>query len=354
MKSDKFKKILETRGFSLVELSIAIGIVMVSLVAAGNIVTLIYSSNSHLNSMSKQTIVKGNFIGQLMTESNWKSTYSDARNMDVTYGKMDCLYNHSDCSALVGAPATFRVVDSKLKVAYDPTATDGVTPNGFTPSGSTCTSFGSASDTCPYHYDLTWEPICTAGLTTCIDPLIKIHGKFHVNFASVEAGHSNSLDFMPMNFDLIMNMKPRTNLYAYPVTFYVNWNIDPGPYTPFNFSIPYGPIANAEGAITLDKVTVGIAGSLATMSGNAITYTPLKSYYGMDFIDYDFHDSIGNKGRGRAWMKVVTPFTWVGDGSDKKASSKENWCGNVTSDGVCMHDLDPTAPYYDAAAGWVY
>ncbi len=321
---------------------------MISLVAAGNIVNLIYSSNSHMDSLSKQNIVKGNFIGELVTESNWKATYADQTNMNIN--KMDCLYNHTDCSALIGAPQVFRIIDSKLNVAYDGSATGGPT-NGFTATGGNCSTYGKASDACPYHYDLTWEPICQAG--SCIDPLVKIHAKFSVNFASQVAGRPNSTNYLPMNFDLIMNMKPRANLYAYPITFYVNWNAAPGPYTPFSFSIPHSPIANAEGAVVLTKVTKGDPAAVVTMSGNTISYTPKLNFYGMDFMEYEFRDEIGNTGKGRVWMKVVTPFTWVGDGTDKRASSKANWCGNVSSDGQCMHDLDPSSPV-STSAGWIY
>ncbi len=341
MASNNSKKLFGNRGFSLIELSIATGIVMISLVAAGNIVNLLYSSNSHLDSLSKQNIVKGNIVGQLVTESNWKATFSDKTNQQNN--KMDCLYNHTDCSGVI-APQTFRLLDSKLNVLYNGAATDGTTPNGYTATGATCANFGAPNDACPYHYDLTWQPVCNAG--ACIDPLVKIHGNFNVNFASQVAGRPNSKNYLPMNFDVVMNMKPRANLYAYPITFYVNWNQNPGPvYAPFTFSIPHSPIANAEGAITLLSATKGDPGAAVVQTGNTIRYTPKPNFYGIDFVEYKFQDEIGNQGTGRVWMKVVTPFTWVGDGSDKKASSKANWCGTVSSDGQCMHDMDPTVGF---------
>ncbi len=336
-----FKIFINIRGFSLIELSVATGIVMVSLVAAGNIVNLIYNSNSHLDSLSKQNLVKSNFIGQIITESNWKATYSDPTNMAAN--SMQCLYDHTDCSAMVGQSQSFHLLDSKLNVIYHPMSpSTGNLPNGFTATGSSCTSFGAAAtDACPYHYDLTWTPICNVG--TCIDPLVKIHGQFHVNFASQVAGRPNSKDYLPMNFDVILNMKPRANLYAYPVTFYVNWNTNPG-YTPFTFLLPHSPIANAEGAITLTKVTKGNPASLVPVPvGNTVSYTPPLNFYGMDFIDYEFKDEIGNKGKGRVWMKVVTPFTWVGDGGDHLTSNSLNWCGTATPAGLCSHNATPNS-----------
>ncbi len=412
MKNVKLKQLFSRGGFSLVELSVATGIVMISLVAAGNIVQLIYQSSAHLDSLVKQNNLKGIFISQILNESNWFSTYADPVNMSTSNAKMACLYNHTDCSALVGVQTQFRVVNANLNVIYDATTSNnnsggggggggggsgggsGVgggnnqgnggdngnhygeinngngngnggngngnggngngngsngggggnsqssTPNGFNPLGSTCTGYGAVSDTCPYQYVLTWTPLCKAG-AKCVDPLVKVQGVFNINFASQHTDQPNTSNYVPMQFSLIMSMKMQNTLYAIPPVLMANWRQTGQNYQAIQIQLPNS--SNAVGSITLVSASqTGYAGGTVTTSGNTINYTPPTNFYGLDFLDYKFKDSIGNQGTNRVWIKIMTPFTWTGDGTNSNASNAVNWCGNV-SNGSCSHNANPAS-----------
>jgi hypothetical protein len=105
-------------------------------------------------------------VDALENDLAWRFTREASPN-----SRMNCLTDHTSCENKGGS---IVVQDAYNRVIYDST----LPSVGLTASGTPCSSFqDSGSDSCPFRFEIKWEPRC---LDDCVDPkLSSIHGQLH-------------------------------------------------------------------------------------------------------------------------------------------------------------------------------
>lgn len=103
---------------------------------------------------------------------SWKMILSSSLNNSPS---INCLKTGADCSAR-SAPSVnpiYGILDSSGNTLYDFTPTT----HGFNLSGQACNGFSNnGNDSCPFSYEIRWEPQCPAAPTPCVNPSLKIIG----------------------------------------------------------------------------------------------------------------------------------------------------------------------------------
>jgi hypothetical protein len=83
-------------------------------------------------------------------------------------------------------------------------------------------------------------------------------------------------------------------------------------------------------ALTLTTVGSGALGTTLKTS-STLTYVPNAGKYGNDLVAFTIADSKGGLLSGNVKIKVVSPYTWVGNNSSSW-STGSNWCGTISAD----------------------
>ncbi len=169
--STEHKKLLcSTSGSTLLELSLTIGILSISILSITW--TLINISKKQVDQNFIFSLIQNRllFQGVIASDNAWTATVSNNPSMN-------CLQTHSSCTATANlGPQTFKLYDQNSNLYYD-----GINAlSGFTASGSTCNSFSNSAD-CVLHLDLSWKPQCDAASSldpNCLSPYVQILGSY--------------------------------------------------------------------------------------------------------------------------------------------------------------------------------
>ncbi len=104
-------------------------------------------------------------------------------------------------------------------------------------------------------------------------------------------------------------------------------------------------ISNVQVTDTATKGTV-------TNNGNNISYTPNPLQTGADTFSYTLSDGVGGQIEGSITVKIMTKYTWTGNGGDNNWSNLDNWCGSINISGNCAGaNIAPAATddvYFDS------
>lgn len=306
-----------SKGFSLIEALLASGILCVGVASMAMFVDVFNKSNKQLNERDVVEAKKQEIISLILDRSNWAYTVTNTTNTSF-----DCIRQKTDCSGLVGANSTFKVYNSKAALLLDTTPSTF----GFNTSRKDCNTFNASNPKpdCPYRYALTWEPICPSS-GTCLKPRIKVFGTFYADL--------NTMNSLSTTKSLSFILTP-------PIE-----TLEP----PLAFNDTYYFLKNSAAAdlnvIDNDKSTLGqnlqvslmgaqskVALANITTNGTTINYTPVANFTGLDSFQYQITQPDGSYDIATVWIKVMTPYTWTGEGPDSNWSTAANWCGSVKAD----------------------
>lgn len=319
-------------GFTLIEVMLATGVIAVSTLALVSFTKISLEVDRKTRTKQNISQAKAEVINILSNQDLWLTHVTNAGSAHPTLAgatindDLSCIRDRSAC---VESQHPLTLMDSSSKIIVDPQ----VTTQGFTANGEVCSTFGDNTDNnpCIYRLELKWSPVCPVS-GACVDPQVKVNITLK-NYDSVTLT-TNELETLPYTLltDTIKARAPVVKAFAlatnsaiyYPTESEIS--IDPLPYifneykTNYTLSLP-----NSETA----------AGNNVSITSNHIVYTPSPAYYGLDRVDYTVTDQrSGLTTAAHLWVKVMTPYTWIGKAGDYLASSTQNFCGKVIM-GVC-------------------
>lgn len=178
------KKTLCNKGFSLVEIMISFGIIVVLLLAGNTLINLTSQQKGNFESYGALFNLKNQLLNYLNNKQAMLNTVS-------SNATMLCLKDITNCTP--GVDKDVDVFDSAPNLADSQAVTVfKQTPgNGFTPKGVTCSTYPSQE--CPFRYVVRWRPQCGTDASRCRAPNYLIKAKFRV--ASVYKGPPINPDF---------------------------------------------------------------------------------------------------------------------------------------------------------------
>ena len=163
--------ISESRGFSYLELMIAVGIFsfVVAAIAAMNF--QLQAGQVQSASLFHFSTIARNLAFLTTGQASWTNTI----NAQVNAQAMGCLKAATPCTIDGGANSQplqsvpFALLDGSGLIVYS-----SINPkNGYSMSGATCATYSPAgSNSCPIRYTLQWSAQCTPG--NCVNPQVKV------------------------------------------------------------------------------------------------------------------------------------------------------------------------------------
>ena len=208
------------RGFGIIELMIALGILASAISVAMFMVQQSKSSQSLNGFMLRMQSVRYSLTMAIQNDQAWTATVNSAGNFSFK-----CIRDLSSCR---NAGGSFDLLDpTGLKDIYD-----GRSPtSGFAPDGTLCSTFDSPvrNPKCPLHLNLSWSPICPPAPDLCLNPTVQINGDFV--YSSSNKGTSMNWKMFAFEF-----LRQKIFCAADPV--------------PFNLSIESGPVTTSPNSVT--------------------------------------------------------------------------------------------------------
>lgn len=136
---------------------------------------------------------------QIISSLNADDSFSKIVNANAD---MNCLKTRTDCSAKKNAAWKISVISSDAQVLTDPSNPS----QGFTMDGRVCTGFdpGVGNPQCPFRFEVTWEPICQAGL--CANPQNRLVGILIYN----NPAKKNDFDVNRLGFTVFSTLQDST------------------------------------------------------------------------------------------------------------------------------------------------
>lgn len=312
-------------GVTLVELTIAVSISLVSVMAIGSVANYVETNRRVGMRDSARLEKKIELINAISNPRVWLATTNDADNLEY----LKCVMSGGACEAL---PKGLKLRRPNGETLYDHTLTQGGETVGISPDGSQCYGFNlvDGNDACPARYLLTWNISCPAA-GPCAAPSIRVNGEYQYKPKTIrEPIQASRYSF---NFDI--NLPEVSPLYAFQDELILAVNQAPATIDVLkNDSVMSSKTAYVK---SISSPSMGTA----TYVDGKITYQPNPGAYGMERIDYVIEEMRFGQlvaTTGVLWIRVMTPYTWVGDGSTPSILDANNWCGSVV-DGKCAHDL---------------
>ena len=187
--------IKNSRGFSMTELMVGVGILSVVLLIIGSVITNVSNLNNQAGSVISLEDLRRSTLEHLKNEQWWQSTLKNPANVNF-----NCVNAQTDCSGAAGSGEFLLFDTSGIR---EPHLSLTVEANiGLTPQGVACSTFSAlGNDLCPFKYVARWTAICPAAQNIqgkaniadlCRNPLIDI--TVNMIFSPANAGK-----FPPLN-----------------------------------------------------------------------------------------------------------------------------------------------------------
>ncbi len=311
-------------GFSMVETLVAVMIISASGLAAATFADLLVKMQKDTRHKSGAGLLKANITSKFFSEQAWIKTVNASANSTT----LSCIRTKTDCSG-VTAPVAFSLFDAEGNLLANPSLAE----NGFTEDGGPCSTHVTDPKMCPFRFEFAWQPVCPAS-GTCINPQVRITGNMvqsSVNGTNLLKGNIDKF-----NFDVV----PVSENFARPVAksdlFWVNYKdfIDTVASATYTLDVLKNDSDESGSALSIELIspTTSMGGTLSLNgASNLITYVPKDDFYGVDSFQYRAVNQNGSKSTGSVWLRVVTPYTWIG-AVDSDGSNRANWCGKVKAD----------------------
>jgi type II secretory pathway pseudopilin PulG len=175
-------------GFTLVEIMIALGLLMVVSLGIAEMMNQLTRSNLRSNLINTAQSVRQNVSEALRNTEAWKYTFVDPKN-----GSIKCIC--STCSAFVGSVHALTVIRGPgNNVLYD----GSDLTSGFSPNGARCTGFPSTS--CPLRMDVVWTVSCAAPCTLSETPMFNVQGVFRYDVGTNPGANVQRISFNPASY----------------------------------------------------------------------------------------------------------------------------------------------------------
>ena len=166
----------KNKGFSLVEVLVALGILGVVGLGATTVISNMLAADSYTVLGNSALSLKNEFTAILRDKRAWAQTIADTTLNPDAQSQFACLRSATDCASIAaGAPYPFvpKTTSNQLfRTNYNPIAAASA---GFDKNGQYCTTYSTIAptDLCSMRYTFTWTPLCPpAG--ACVNPQIKI------------------------------------------------------------------------------------------------------------------------------------------------------------------------------------
>lgn len=311
------KFLTNSKGFSLIEAILASAIMCVGVGSMAMFMDVFSKSNKQISNRDIVETKKQEIINLILDRTNW--AYTVANTANTTF---DCIRLRTDCASLVGAGSTFKVYNSSSQILLDTVAST----TGFNTAGKDCSQFNASTSNpnCPYRYALSWEPICPSS-GACTRPRIKVTGTF-----SAPPDFFNTLSTSKsLTFTVAPPTEAISNPLAFNDTYYVLKN---AAAADFNVLSNDKPTVGQTISVVLISAQSTMALANLSLNGNLIRYEPAVGFTGLDTFQYRITQPDGGVDTGTVWVKVMTPYTWTGEGPDLNWTTASNWCGGVKAD----------------------
>lgn len=170
---------MKNRGFTLVEMLIAVAIGTVVLLAAVSIVNPLMQMKGHIDKSAGLHMISTYMRECVSNDEAWTNTVQDTANTS-----MECLRNPSmRCRNRAGG--YFRLRGTLLAPGGGPsdcmtnTNTLPTSTLGFMDDGRTCDTFNASigNDNCPYKFNMYWEARCPSNEAECFNPMVAVIGQ---------------------------------------------------------------------------------------------------------------------------------------------------------------------------------
>lgn len=166
-----FKRILNKKGMSLVEVLVAAGLMAIVALGMGGVITSMNKEQNNQTRLATMRELKTRFQNIITDQNAWNKTIQ----MNGGAGQpMQCLLEHTSCTPGSAFDLTLYEPSGTAFFIPPPYATSPVAAGsrGFTDKGVPCNTFdGAGNDACPISYKVIWEPLCTA---PCRNPLVRV------------------------------------------------------------------------------------------------------------------------------------------------------------------------------------
>jgi len=166
------------RGFSLIQVIVAAGILGILALFASKIVTQVTKSNLVGITVSSAEFFKKEIITIIEDDEAFQLTVAAAKNA----GTLSCLIDLTDnqlCTDNSGPNSQgflIQLLDRQKNVVFDSTDLSA----GLRIGGSLCNTFNATNgnDSCPLRLEIRVKLVCPVGETTCNSPQVQIIAKF--------------------------------------------------------------------------------------------------------------------------------------------------------------------------------
>ncbi len=336
------------KGITAIEIVFALFISGVAILTLNIFVTQMNLENKKLTDSSSTARKNYDFLELMNNPTIWKATVLDVQN----YGFFSCklgLNPHPDLDPANPIDCTkvnnsFRITNGDKSILYDQNEKNiSGAAVGFSPEGSKCFGYdgNNGNDSCPTHYEVSWDLPCLQ-IGNCKEPMAKVAVKQITKYLTKVALNSEKTYNLNINLPQSVEIAPRDS------AFMVNINA-----SGMELDVLKTDYAVDTFNLKLKNVSSSV-GSIVTVSNNKIMYNPKLNFYGVDKIYYSVEQNLFDKvtkSDGVIWVKVMTPYTWVGEGPIEETSisgkpwyhvyDKRNWCGTVVNNQCNHFNADP-------------
>ncbi len=334
------------KGITAIEMVFAVFISGVAILTMNIFVTQMNLENKKLSDSSSTARKNYDFLELMNNPTIWKATVLDVQN----YGFFSCklgLNPHPDLTEALDCTKvnnSFRITNGDKSILYDQNEKDiGGAAVGFTAEGSKCFGFNSAAgnDSCPTHYDVSWDLPCLQ-IGNCKEPMAKVSVKQITKYLTKVALNSEKTYNLNINLPQSVEIAPRDSAFMVNINASgIELDVLKTDYAVDTFNLKLKNVSSS-------------AGSVVSVSNNKIIYNPKLNFYGVDKIYYSVEQNLFDKvtkSDGVIWVKVMTPYTWVGEGPVDETSisgkpwyhvyDKRNYCGTVVNNKCSHFNADP-------------
>lgn len=336
------------RGLSIIEVIFSLFISGVAILTLNIFATQMDLENKKLSDNSTAARKNYDFLELMNNPTMWKATVLDIKNYSYFSCKLGLtphpdLTEPVDCSKIDNK---FRIISSEggLSIIYDQNEKDSAgLLVGFTHEGVKCYGFDpvNGNDACPTHYEISWDLPCLK-TGTCKEPLATVTVKQISKYSSKKTSDSEK------NFNLNINLPQSSEIAPRDLNYMVNINSPE-----ITFDILKTDYSADLFNLKIKTVESGMNASVS-IKNNKISYVPKANFYGVDKLYYTIEQNLFDKvtkSDGVIWVKIMTPYTWTGEGPVEEISAsgkkwysiynKMNWCGDVVGNKCTHFNPDP-------------
>jgi prepilin-type N-terminal cleavage/methylation domain-containing protein len=168
----------DTRGFSLLELLVALGVLSVVVFAIADLNLSLRKQQITTTYSTQLDVLKRNIVAVVNNENSWLKTIAAGSPTGLyPQSNMGCLADGTTPCTVDGTPGGALIQNQPLALldAAGNVVFDSTQPNsGFTLQGLPCSNFSmTGNDDCPLRFQLNWSAVCSP---PCTNPLVKVNG----------------------------------------------------------------------------------------------------------------------------------------------------------------------------------